>query len=499
MRRFFKYALLFLLVVATVLVFVVIYENHSGAKAWDQVRQDLEDAKVELDVQAFVPVMPEPGSNFATTPMIAALFDFEAVPLDPRDPLAGNKLVYADEANRQRFLSLKVPRGLEGLADWSKGQRADLTAIATNLAAGSSFTLPEQGTPAERILAAFAPFASDLAELDAAAAARPYAQAPVVFGDDFAESISMHIPFLSEFMSHQKFQSVRVSAALAAGKPNEALRAVKTMRQISRTAGSNPTVFGHLLEIACWQITLSAVWEGLASGAWSEAQLAELQAMLQSEDVLGHAERAMNCELVTYQIAGADYMKTAKPKESSQLFSFGGQASMGGASMLLPDGVWDHNKALAARLMLDYQILPLRERQFNGMPDLDDLLGKTTPRNFLAKMTLPGLGSMNIRSADAQQSLDLAATACALERYNLRQKTYPDTLDALIPVLMTKPPADVCRKGEALSYSKTEQGYVLYSVGANQRDDGGRVSFKARGNRDIESGDWTWAVPMPSE
>jgi|GEM_PF-1815392 len=499
MRRFFKYALLFLLVVATVLVFVVIYENHSGAKAWDQVRQDLEDAKVELDVQAFVPVMPEPDSNFATTPMIAALFDFEAVPLDPRDPLAGNEFVYADEVNRQRFLGLMVPRGLDGLADWTMGERADLIAIATNLAAGSSFTVPEQGTPAERILAAFAPFAAELAELDAAAS-RPHAQVPVAFSDDFVENISGRLPLVSEVEGHQKFQSVRASAALAAGKPDEALRAVKTMRQISRTVGSHPTVIGHLVEVACWQMTLSAVWEGLASGEWSEAQLAELQALLQSEELLARAERAMNCELVTLQIASADYMKTAKPQESSDRFGFvGGQASMGGASMLLPDGVWDHNKALGARLMLDYQILPLRERQFNGMPDLDDLLGKTTPRNFLAKMTLPGLGSMNIRSADAQQSLDLAATACALERYNLRQKTYPDTLDALIPVLMTKPPADVCRKGEALSYSKTEQGYVLYSVGANQRDDGGRVSFKARGNRDVESGDWTWAVPMPSE
>jgi len=478
-------------------VFVVIYENHSGAKAWDQVRQDLEDAKVELDVQAFVPVMPEPGSNFVATPMVAALFDFEAVPVDPRDPSAGEKLVYADEANRQRFLNLKVPRRLKGLADWTKGQRADLIAIATNLAAGSSFAVPEQGAPAERILAAFAPLASDLAELDAAAA-RPHAQAPVVFGE-FAENISKQIPYVSEFLSHQKFQSVRVSAALAAGKPEEAMRAAKTMRQISRTAGSHPTVIGNLIEVACWRITLSSVWEGLASGEWSEAQLAELQALLQSEGVLVRAERAMNCELVTFQIAGADYMKTAKPQESAELFGMVAGTDIGGAAiMLLPDGVWDHNKAIGARLILDYQILPLRDRQFSGMPDLYDVLGRATPRNFLAQITVPSLGAMALRSADAQQSLDLAATACALERFKLRQKTYPDTLAALVPDFMAEQPTDVCRKGEALGYSKTEQGYVLYSVGANQRDDGGRVVFKARGNREIESGDWTWGVPMPS-
>ncbi len=87
--------------------------------------------------------------------------------------------------------------------------------------------------------------------------------------------------------------------------------------------------------------------------------------------------------------------------------------------------------------------------------------------------------------------------ACALERYRLAQGKYPATLDALAPQFIDAVPRDVMN-GEAYHCRLNADGtFLLYSVGWNQSDDGGRVVFKkdAPNTFDDEQGDWVWPSP----
>src|SRR5207237_6032391 len=65
------------------------------------------------------------------------------------------------------------------------------------------------------------------------------------------------------------------------------------------------------------------------------------------------------------------------------------------------------------------------------------------------------------------------SVAFALAWYQREHGHYPKTLDLLAPKYLVKIPQDIF-SGKALIYRPSEKGYLLYSVGPNGKDDGGR-------------------------
>ena len=100
---------------------------------------------------------------------------------------------------------------------------------------------------------------------------------------------------------------------------------------------------------------------------------------------------------------------------------------------------------------------------------------------------------MSIRSSYAQEATDLARVACALEQYRLVQREYPEAIGILAPQYINKIPHDIIG-GQPLHYRRTDDGkYLLYSVGWNETDDGGKIGLREYSSRpDISLGDWVW-------
>lgn len=86
-------------------------------------------------------------------------------------------------------------------------------------------------------------------------------------------------------------------------------------------------------------------------------------------------------------------------------------------------------------------------------------------------------------SSGLQTCVNLARTACALERYQLARGHFPDKLEELQPHFLKRLPR-VVMNGEAFHYGVTEDGqFVLYSVGWDGEDQRGGAS------------DWVWRYP----
>jgi len=103
---------------------------------------------------------------------------------------------------------------------------------------------------------------------------------------------------------------------------------------------------------------------------------------------------------------------------------------------------------------------------------------------ILAKMHIvSGLSGTCEAQARHEATLDLMQMGILVEQYKASTGTYPEDLDAIVPELGGSLPVDPFT-GKAYQYQPSDDGFLLYSVGSNLTDDGGRHSFG--------SGDIVW-------
>jgi hypothetical protein len=132
----------------------------------------------------------------------------------------------------------------------------------------------------------------------------------------------------------------------------------------------------------------------------------------------------------------------------------------------------------------NHQVLPSKLE--NVASELGVSPGHRSPYNLLAMTALPNYVKASQTMARNQTLANEAFIACGLERYRLAHGQYPETLEALVPQFAKQIPHDIIG-AQPLKYHRTADGqFVLYSVGWNEKDDGG-----VPGKTGME-GDWVW-------
>ena len=174
----------------------------------------------------------------------------------------------------------------------------------------------------------------------------------------------------------------------------------------------------------------------------------------------------------------------------------------------LPRGWFHQNKLFASRLYQE-NIFPLIDpREQRAYPNRartnSEILEvvPVRPNNFFVRLI--GLLVVPAKFARAQTDLNLAKVACALERYRRANGQYPESLQTLAPRFIDTLPLDLIN-GQPLNYRRTDDGqFVLYSVGWDRKDDGGRFavskpsptgSYRVKIGDEPEEGDWVWRYP----
>ena len=169
----------------------------------------------------------------------------------------------------------------------------------------------------------------------------------------------------------------------------------------------------------------------------------------------------------------------------------------------MPSAYFYQNELAIARMQQEW-ILPLVDTNSRIVsPEnwhrVDDAVRAETkhysPYKFQSLMLFPAISVTVKKIANIQSSIDLARVACALERYRLAYGNYPETVDALMPQFIAQIPHDIIN-GQPLHYRRETNGqFVLYSVGWNETDDGGKIALRKGGSIDRENGDWVWQYP----
>jgi hypothetical protein len=521
--RNFKRFLFGLACFATLVALFYAEEDWRGWHTWNKFKHQWEAKGEKFDYASIVPPPVPDDQNFALTPIVASCyeyyFDKSGHEVMPRNTNIVDRLSMITWRDNHWA---HIPKSV----DWLVSKKADLKAWQayfrspppTNSIETNSFLVATQPqSPADDILLALSKYDSAIEEIRAASKL-PYSRFPLTYGN--GDPAAILLPHLAAVKSCTQALNLRALAELQNGQSEKALKDVNLSLYLANSIRTEPFLISQLVRIAILQITLQPVYEGLAEHKWSDAQLVMLDGELAKLDFLADYKSSMRGDLGV-QGGIIEYLRR-QPKQFMNLSSenFSGQVLAFPARIvwqLIPGSFFYQNRLNCARMMVEFYIPLADVNQETISPSAvrhaDEVLQaetkKTTPHNILERMLLPALGDSARKFASGQNSVNLARTAIALERYRLAHGEYPESLDALSPQFMEKVPHDVIggqpsqgsgSASQPLHYRRTSSGqFVLYSVGWNETDDGGEVAldgpFGKSGNVNINKGDWVWRYP----
>jgi hypothetical protein len=301
--------------------------------------------------------------------------------------------------------------------------------------------------------------------------------------------------------------ALRALAELSAGQTDRAMSDVKTIFQLADSVKVEPIIISQLVRIAILHHGLQVVWEGLAAHQWSESQLAAMQGDLQNMDILSCGYRSFRGERVVSSDLLEQMMRDRKGLEAVVTNNFEGKQPpsffLRLPYLLMPKSIFYQNMLAINRheeehffssMNLDEKrVFPRKlEAGDQKIDTLNKRISILHPYSFFMRLLIPTLSNCVMKFAEGQTAIDEAATACALERYRLAHGAFPENPDALVPQFFSKLPHDVIT-GEPFKYRHSSDGsFVLYSVGWNETDDGGKVVIEHETIDDLKKGDWVW-------
>ena len=438
---------------------VHLVEDWRGKRAWNAWQRDQIAKGAIYDAAALVqPPIPD-GDNFAKAPIVEKALSHEP------EPVLGNSFRFDQPQAMTR-------------PTWATGHELDLQPW---MDANHTHDLAQ-------VLAPAAPVLKEIAE----AARRPSCRIPAPNSD--GDEPGFH--FLG-FRMVARVLNTRALLNLRAGHPELALQDVVTELRLVRHLSSDPQLVTHLLGLANAGIVMQALWEGLESRAWNETQLATLQEELSRADELTPMlDWAKNDRISTY---GLWFNLSTHPLWDRKR-PLGENAGGLLVSAFIPRGWFYQNMRTADAFLagtwlsaMDPRAHRVYPEKFREMETWWSHRGRSPYSLFASNISgvaTPALNAQIQRSAQRQVALDEALVVCALERYRLAHKVYPETLDALVPAYAPKLPNDVFT-GAPLHYRRDGDGFLLYSVGWNGTDEGGTMAMDGN-DRDLTKGDWPW-------
>lgn len=112
---------------------------------------------------------------------------------------------------------------------------------------------------------------------------------------------------------------------------------------------------------------------------------------------------------------------------------------------------------------------------------------------LFSAILLPALGRVAVRDATTRALGEDAGTALAVERFRRARGKLPDSLAELTPQFLATVPMDPFDSAP-LRYRRLDSGYVIYSIGADGHDDGGREPPPHRKSTDTNTYDIAFTV-----
>ena len=475
-------------------------ENWRGLRAWEKYKKERQARGEQFDASAFVPAMVPVAENFAMTPFLAPMFDF--IPGTQKWRSTNTMAIVGGFAPEYDRAARGVKAAKSTRSNSWMTTEIDLIAWrAAYLESTNRINQPVDSVSrkeaAEAVLAKLAECSDVLEELRESSK-RKYSRFNLRYNND--DPAAILLPHLAVLKHICQILQVRAAAELALGKTDEAFSDVNLMFRVAEGSRNEPILISQLVRLPMLYMALEPIAGGF--GQWSEPQLKAIQEQLQQLDYCADMKRSLDAERVLFGGGIIEFLR----REPEKFEALSGDGKFPGAVWsAIPNGWFDYEKVNYSRFFDEFLMpsIDVTNRRISASEckqaeqRMTAVMDRSRARLFLQHrafclLLVPGTLGIARKTAFGQTAADTAGIACAIERFRLAKGRLPETLEELAPQFIEKLPHDIIT-GALLKYRRTEDGhYAIYSVGWDEKDDGGVAGFK-KGEHDVpEEGDWVW-------
>jgi len=264
------------------------------------------------------------------------------------------------------------------------------------------------------------------------------------------------------------------------GKPEKVVGSIKSTFGLARSLSKEPILISQLVRIACQELAVSTLERAVNRTEFTDEQLADLsRTLVNAEDPCAMirafvGERCSGLSIFTMPAAKIPplfSMAGNRPNPLSApaifLYRFVGLADMD--AIIYLDLMNDYVKAL--KLSPEHR----REAADAAFARYD----KTSRIHVISHIIMPELSNCTTIDVRIAAQLRTARAGLAVQRYRLATGGLPNTLSELTPTYLGAVPKDPF-DGKELRYKKLETGFVVYSIGEDGNDDGGKEKPRKR-------------------
>jgi hypothetical protein len=348
-------------------------------------------------------------------------------------------------------------------------------------------------------------------ELVVEATGRPRFYTPYIAGDASPKLVSVLLPAVQETREVARALSARAMWHAGEGDVGQAMRDLEALHRLARLVSQDPTIVGGLVGIAIDGVADHADVALVSSGVRTPEELRSyLERLNKLSPIPPMADRLDFIERLMFVDFVSSYARGEVDNEALGMMGVGGQGVVGlvqklpqlliGAvdwDAMLRDGNQWYDRIVAAMreptfaeqaaalAAIDADVKSLAEGAKSPLRLAAIVLSDSKTRgqlvgkqigDVLVSLLLPATNAAMNAEHRGQMKFDLSRLAVALEVYRATTGEYPESLTALTVDVLKEIPLDRY-SGKPLRYERREDGYLLYSVGANAKDDGATSSI----------------------
>jgi hypothetical protein len=307
----------------------------------------------------------------------------------------------------------------------------------------------------------------------------PRARHPVTFTADW---ISTLLPTIQDCREASVLLRFDVLNKAQAGDIDGAIRSCHAAFHAGCSLGDEPFLIAQLVRVACQAVAVNLVERTLAQGEPSDVVLAALQARI---------EAAEPEPLLLYGLRGEraggnrlfESLRNGSVPTGNAIGTFGlagGAPPAFGYLLSIPGFLTIQH---TGHLQYMNELVEIaKQPPEEWVAALATQNAKVNDLPVLVKMIVPAIDKMTQACLRNHATLRCAIVMIAAERYRRAKGQWPVTPNDLVTAgLLKTVPGDPFAAGQPIKFARSADGVIVYSVGQNGIDDGGKLDKNATG------------------